>query len=144
MSEVLEIQRLQVHGQNISGSEVRSRRIRDYSFLVRHSVVIFSKEYKTTKEYKKHKQIVIRKMDHVYAFCGVKKFSRKMSEMCCKSVKLRLAPLDVPPKENFHHMNGETPDSKYVLQNMRAYNSFFQTMSFGATSMNSEDDQFKP
>ncbi|KAJ8974952.1 hypothetical protein NQ317_016474 [Molorchus minor] len=80
-------------------------------------------------------------MDNICQFCNAKKFSRETPGICFMNGKIRLAPLESPSLEFLHYMTGETPESKHFLQNIKAYNAYFQMISFGVTSINTNRDE---
>lgn len=57
--------------------------------------------YNSAKEYDKHPNIIIGKMDVTCIFCGAKKFKGETQSMCCKNGKIILPPLEKPPTELF-------------------------------------------
>lgn len=95
--------------------------------------------YDPTKEYDKHPNVSIGKMDETCKYCHAKKFKGETPSMCCKSGKVKLPSLQMPPLELFSYMTGETPESKHFLQNIRRYNACFQMTSFGATFIHDAD-----
>ncbi|XP_044735689.1 uncharacterized protein LOC123297922 [Chrysoperla carnea] len=99
--------------------------------------------YEPTKKYYNHKYVVIGKMNNVCQFCHAKKFSKETPGLCCMNGKIRLPPIEAPPQEFLHYMLGETLESKHFLQNIRSYNSCFQMTSFGATSTNTNRNEFE-
>lgn len=91
--------------------------------------------YDPTKEYSKHPDVVIGKMEKKCRFCGAKKYKKETPAMCCALGKVKLPSLEKPPHDFFTLMTNSTLESKNFLQNIRPYNACFQMTSFGATSI---------
>ncbi|CAH0663696.1 unnamed protein product [Spodoptera exigua] len=74
-------------------------------------------------------------LEEVCAHCQARKWKGKPNGMCCASGKVRLDSMQDPPDLLRVLLNGEHPKSSHFLKNIRAYNSAFQTTSFGANQI---------
>lgn len=60
------------------------------------------------------------------------KWQKETNGMCCSSGKVHIEVLQNPPEMLKKLLNGDHPQSKHFLDNIRSYNNAFQMTSFGA------------
>ncbi|CAH2098232.1 unnamed protein product [Euphydryas editha] len=81
-------------------------------------------------------------MTEICNFCDALKWKKEANGMCCSSGKVVVQNFQDPPNIIKTLINGNHPQSKHFLNNIRSYNSAFQMTSFGAKQIT--EAPFKP
>ncbi|XP_063215615.1 uncharacterized protein LOC134527152 [Bacillus rossius redtenbacheri] len=64
-------------------------------------------------------------------FCNAMKWQKETSGMCCSNGKVNIEIFNNPSEILKALLNGDHPQSRHFLENVRAFNSAFQMTSFG-------------
>ena len=115
----------------------KSRELNQNPNTEEHSYIL-SKEafnYKYNADYKSDSNVNIGLMNVLCNYCGAQSFKNETVGLCCKSGKIRLPQLEVPPNPLYSLIFDSTPQSKQFLPNVRKYNGCFQMTSFGAKNV---------
>ena len=98
--------------------------------------------YDPSIKYADHKLLTIGGMSEVCFYCAAKKFKKmrfqgvetggEASGFCCSNGKVHLNYLEAPPEPLKSLYEGDAPESKQFLDNIRPYNTAFNMTSFGA------------